>query len=263
MYSNTTHVTDKNGKSKSDGKRRRIGDLAREAGVSRETVHFYLREGLLPPPEKINARVAYFDEGHLARLRLIKRLQQVHLPLSAIKEHLQYVEGRPAEFLNEHFLPRLMEYLNLDGDEVELTVDEVAGQAGLTLEQVGRLEALGVLQPTLVDGLPSYTEADRNAAAAAKTLLDQGVELEDLRFVQRYTNLIEQENGFILHHIILPSMAAGWRDQVSAGRGFQALRTIEAYLRQQINRRHGFANSAIGTIPDPLEDQETPPAHHK
>ena len=258
MHSNTTHISTGDGEITGDGKRIRIGELAQEAGVSRETVHFYLREGLLPPPEKVNARVAYFDEGHLARLRLIKRLQQVHLPLSAIKEHLEYLEGRPAEFLNEHFLPRLLEYLDLDGDEVELTVEEVAEQAGLNLEQVGRLETLGVLQPTLAGGRPSYTEADRNAAAAAKILLDQGVELEDLRFVRRYADLIEQENGFILHHLIYPAMAAGRRDQVSAGKGFQALRTIEAYLRRQINRRHGFANSAIGTIPDPLEDQETP-----
>jgi len=50
----------------------RVGDLAREAGVSRETIHFYLREELLPPAETVNARVSYFDESHLVRLRVIK-----------------------------------------------------------------------------------------------------------------------------------------------------------------------------------------------
>src|SRR5262249_5085093 len=150
--------------------------------------------GLLPPPQKINARVAYFDDGHLARLRLIKSLQQVHLPLSAIREHLEYVKERPPEFVNEHFLPRLQEFLGLNGDETELSRTEIAEQTGLTPAQIARLEALGALQPTTADGQPHYTQADRNAAAAAKTLLEQGVDLEDLRFVRRYAELIEQEN---------------------------------------------------------------------
>lgn len=230
----------------------RIGEFARTAGISRETIHFYLREGLLPPPEKVNARVAYFNEGHLARLRLIKRLQQVHQPLSTIKEHLQYVEGRPTEFIEEHFLPRIIEFLGIDGDEAEISVNEIAEQVGMTFDQVAQLKALGVLQPLIADNKPYYTQADKNAAAAAKMLLDQGVELEDLRFIQRYAEMIEQENGFILHHLILPAVAAGRRDQVSAGRGFQALHSIEAYLRQQIRRKYGLFSSKMGDVADPL-----------
>src|SRR5262245_32430093 len=149
MHSEAIHIANETSQNSSNGQRMRIGELARTAGVSRETIHFYLREGLLPPPQKVNARVAYFDAGHLARLRLIKSLQQVHLPLSSIREHLQYVEGRSAEFLNERFLPRLIEYLGLDGDETEITVAEIAVQTGLTVDQVARLEALGVLQPTI------------------------------------------------------------------------------------------------------------------
>ncbi len=43
----------------------RVGELAREAGVSGETIHFYLREGLLPPADKVNARVS--NAGHPIR----------------------------------------------------------------------------------------------------------------------------------------------------------------------------------------------------
>lgn len=252
MHSDTIHdEEDKN--FLSNGGRMRIRELAKIAGVSRETIHFYLREGLLPPPEKVNTRVAYFDASHLARLRLIKRLQQVHLPLSTIKEHLEYVAGRSPEFLDERFIPRLEEFLDLDGEETELSLNEVAEQAGLTFEQVTRLEALGVLRPTQAGGQAYYTQADRDAAAAAKMLLDQGVAFEDLRFVRRYQELIDQENGFIFHHLILPALAGGRRDQVSAGRGFQALRTIEAYLRRQIRREYGMVSSKMKEIPDPLE----------
>ena len=41
-------------------------------------------------------------------------MQQVHLPLSTIKEHLEYVAGRSPDYLNEHFIPRLEEFLGLE-----------------------------------------------------------------------------------------------------------------------------------------------------
>jgi DNA-binding transcriptional MerR regulator len=253
MYSKTMDNSHKNQVSGNDG-RMRIGQFARSTGVSRETVHFYLREGLLPPPEKVNARVAYFDEGHLARMRLIKRLQQVHLPLASIKEHIQAMEGHSTTEI-ELFIPKLTDYLSIDGDEAELSVDEIVEQTGLTREQIARLEELGVLRPRSADGTLHYTQAERNAAAAAKMLLDQGVELEDLRFLQRHAELIEQEHGFILHHLILPALAAGRRDQVSATRGFQALRTIEAYLRRQFRRQYGMFTYDYDQFPDPLRKQ--------
>lgn len=64
----------------------RMAELASRSGVSRETIHFYLREGLLPKPRKGGRTVAYYDESHLARLQTIRRLrEEKYLPLSVIK----------------------------------------------------------------------------------------------------------------------------------------------------------------------------------
>ena len=256
MHSDTIHNLD-NDQVPGKYQRMRIGEFSRIAGVSRETIHFYLREGLLPPPEKVNARLAYFGAGHLARIRLIKQLKQVHLPLAAIKEHLEYVQGRSVADINEVFIPKLTDFLGIDGDESELGVGEIAEEAGLTRDQIARLEALGVLRPKSADGTLHYTQAERNAAAAVRTLLDQGVKLEDLRFVQRYADLIHQEFGFLLHHLIRPAVAAGRREQVSATRGFQALRTIEAYLQRQFRRQYGMFSHQWDQLPDPLKQQES------
>ena len=112
----------------------RIGELARVSGVRRETIHFYLREGLLPPPDKVNARVAYFDAGHLARLHLIKELQRAHLPLAIIREQLDGFQGLSPEALIDRALPKLIEFLNIDGEEPELSAATVAEHADLTEE---------------------------------------------------------------------------------------------------------------------------------
>ena len=68
----------------------RMAELARRSGVTRETIHFYLREGLLPRPEKGGRTVAYYGEAHLDRLRLIRRLRdEKYLPIAVIRRLLE------------------------------------------------------------------------------------------------------------------------------------------------------------------------------
>jgi DNA-binding transcriptional MerR regulator len=68
----------------------RMAELAARSGVARETIHFYLREGLLPRPEKGGRTVAYYGEEHIARLRLIRRLrEEKYLPIAVIRRLLE------------------------------------------------------------------------------------------------------------------------------------------------------------------------------
>ncbi len=48
----------------------RIDDLAQISGVTVRNIRAYQERGLLPPPER-SGRVAYFDDTHLARLKII------------------------------------------------------------------------------------------------------------------------------------------------------------------------------------------------
>ena len=65
-----------------------LADLARLADVTPRTVRYYVAQGLLPSPEAAGSATRY-GEGHLARLRLIRRLQRDHLPLAEIRSRLE------------------------------------------------------------------------------------------------------------------------------------------------------------------------------
>lgn len=65
-----------------------LADLARLADVTPRTVRYYVAQGLLPSPDAAGPATRY-SEGHLARLRLIRRLQRDHLPLAEIRERLE------------------------------------------------------------------------------------------------------------------------------------------------------------------------------
>jgi DNA-binding transcriptional MerR regulator len=72
----------------------RIDDLARASGTTVRNIRVYQDRGLLAPPRRVG-RVGWYDELHLARLRLIKRLLERGYTFAQIKE-LQgaWEEGR-------------------------------------------------------------------------------------------------------------------------------------------------------------------------
>jgi DNA-binding transcriptional MerR regulator len=64
-----------------------IADLARLSGLNVRTIRYYLAQGLLPASGE-SGPGAHYGKGHLDRLRLTKRLQAQHLPLSEIRRRL-------------------------------------------------------------------------------------------------------------------------------------------------------------------------------
>ncbi len=62
-----------------------IGRLARALGISTATINFYVSEGVLPPPRKLNRTRAAYSERHLRLLRVIRRMQANGYSLALIK----------------------------------------------------------------------------------------------------------------------------------------------------------------------------------
>jgi len=72
----------------------RMRDLEKASGVGRETIRDYIREGLLPEPDKASRNSARYCEVHVARLKAIKRLQEERfLPLAVIRTLLEADDG--------------------------------------------------------------------------------------------------------------------------------------------------------------------------
>ncbi|MCJ7673570.1 MAG: MerR family transcriptional regulator [Sedimentisphaerales bacterium] len=69
-----------------------IGAAAKKAGVSRQSLQYYLMVGLLEPAEVTPTGRRLFDEKNVERIRLINRLNRSGYPLRAIRE--LFMQGR-------------------------------------------------------------------------------------------------------------------------------------------------------------------------
>ena len=80
-----------------------IGQLAELGSVSRRTVHFYVQQGLIDPPEG-RGRGSYYTDRHLDQLQRVLALQREGLPLRRIQAmpeeaQLEAVAGVPGREL--------------------------------------------------------------------------------------------------------------------------------------------------------------------
>lgn len=69
--------------------RMRIGELARQAGVTQRTIRHYESIGLMPPGEREGTGQHYYNRESLERLRKIDQLKKLGLSLDEMREVVQ------------------------------------------------------------------------------------------------------------------------------------------------------------------------------
>ena len=67
----------------------RIGQLAARSGVSRDTIRFYERAGLLPKPRRTATRHRIYDQKSAQQIRFIRRAQDLGLTLDDIRQLIE------------------------------------------------------------------------------------------------------------------------------------------------------------------------------
>ena len=138
----------------------KISELAKAADVPKETIHFYLREGLLPKPRKRGKNVADYDDSYVERIRLIKSLQeQLYLPLALIKKIMRQPQSADRQSLlevrSDYFKPesQLLE-TEVNGSEAYIKA------TGLGARWADKLEQWGLIKPTVKNGQKVFTGGD-------------------------------------------------------------------------------------------------------
>jgi DNA-binding transcriptional MerR regulator len=196
-------------------------DLEERTQVSRESIHFYLREGLLPEPERPKRNVAHYSEEHVVRIRLIKRLQEERfLPLGVIKQMLEQAEGALAGDSGNiaAFELALQSLLGGDVPHPDEPVGAVAERAGLDREDIEALHRAGAVTITEDGSGPALDFRDAAIVAQWGRLLDlgyRGRQGYDAGYLARYAQLMEQL-AEIEVDLFLNAFGATLNDQTAA-----------------------------------------------
>lgn len=124
-----------------------IDELALAVGMTVRTTRYYASLGLLPPPVR-RGRLAYYSTVHLARLELIRALQDHGFTLAAIERYMKRIPGDAS--VEDLAMQRAMLTSWAPGPREELTRRQLEKRAGRKLgdEQLERLVMTGAVAQT-------------------------------------------------------------------------------------------------------------------
>jgi DNA-binding transcriptional MerR regulator len=185
----------------------RVEELAGKAGVSVDTVRFYQKQRLLPPPVR-EGRVAWYTPEHLARMDRVKELRRRGFTLAVIQ---RFLDGE-LDRADEPLAAAVSEAVAPGGDEEFVTAEELAARSGVPLPLIESLAREGLLVPRLHQGEPSYTADDVRIVSAGLRLLQAGLPLAGLLELAR------------THHAAVREVAA------------QAVELFDTAVRQPLRR---------------------------
>jgi DNA-binding transcriptional MerR regulator len=174
----------------------RVEELARRAGVSVDTVRFYQKQRLLPPPER-EGRLAWYTAEHLDRIDRVKDLRRRGFTLAVIRRFLAGELDAADEPLAAAVVAAAASGSGADGPEEEfLTAEELAARSGVPLALIESVVREGLLVPRLRDGEARYTTDDVRIVSAGLRLLQAGLPLPGLLDLARR------------HHVAVRDVAA-------------------------------------------------------
>ncbi len=154
----------------------RVEGLAELSGLSVDTIRFYQKRRLLPPPVR-EGRIAWYGAEHAERLRRVQALQREGFTLSVIRRLLDGdLRSTDASLAAAVSAAGSAE----PGGEEILGVAELAERSGVEPALVARLAAEGLLVPLARDGEPRFTLADVDAVRAGRALVEAGLPPEEL-----------------------------------------------------------------------------------
>ena len=79
----------------------RIGELSKATGVDIETIRFYEKSGLLPPPSRSANGYRDYAQPHLERLAFIRHCRALDMPLADVGLLLQSLHSHDPQQLAE------------------------------------------------------------------------------------------------------------------------------------------------------------------
>ena len=185
----------------SDSEGIKIGEVIKATGVTRATIHHYVKEGLLPQPVKTSRNMALYSRDCVERILLIKGLQHHS------RRSLADVKTLLADASDDEGLRRLQQLLDVEATRAHvsplnpdrpreaLSITQLAERTGFSLDELRKIEKLGLItgknDVDVVESLASLAEAGFTS--------DAGFVPEDaVIYLDALRDLLHKEVGIFL-----------------------------------------------------------------
>lgn len=180
--------------------RYKISEISKQTNVPTSTIRYYVSQGLIPKPEKVNRNMSYYDESCIDKLRAINFLKESRrYPLTIIRNILKRMDqGLSIE--NAEQIENMVFFEQSEEKKTLYTRQEFLEYSGLTSAELKEAEKFELIIPYYEENNKKYYDHEDIGFGrdVIKNFLDlnrDDIKLKDFRFyVELFNRMIEQED---------------------------------------------------------------------
>ena len=229
----------------------KISELERITGVPQSTIRYYVKEGILPQPTKVNKSMAYYDESCVERIALVRELQEKrYYPLSVIRNIISRIDNG----INLSSLLSLEDAIfrsKVEGDQKLLSRKEFLDITGIDKKLLDTGERLNIIIPYNKGGDKPYNQEDVIfAKGIIRGTSELGIDIREISFyVEHGKKIVEEELKL--------------RKKIVAGKNKDENITITATLSEHADELRGYIlrrlfQSKVKEMMEKSKDKKSP-----
>jgi DNA-binding transcriptional MerR regulator len=179
-------------------------ELEKLTNMTRATINFYIKEGLLPVPQKSAKNMAYYDEEFIEKLKVIEKMRNADFTLNQIKRLVNY-DTNTINGFGLQILESVNKLLPFGVDQNQVSISQIK-EIGFSDENINELIDLRIIISTDKSNtmFPAYS---MTVCRFVKYFIDLGVPLTVAKdIVTKLKELADIEKNAFINYIRSPML---------------------------------------------------------
>lgn len=179
-------------------------ELEKLTNMTRATINFYIKEGLLPAPQKSAKNMAYYDEEFIEKLKVIEKMRNADFTLNQIKRLVNY-DTNTINGFGLQILESVNKLLPYGVDQNLVSISQIK-EIGFSDENINELIDLRIIISTDKSNtmFPAYS---MTVCRFVKYFIDLGVPLTVAKdIVTKLKELADIEKNAFINYIRSPML---------------------------------------------------------
>lgn len=179
-------------------------ELEKLTNMTRATINFYIKEGLLPVPQKSAKNMAYYDEEFIEKLKVIEKMRNADFTLNQIKRLVNY-DTNTINGFGLQILESVNKLLPYGVDQNLVSISQIK-EIGFSDENINELIDLRIIISTDKSNtmFPAYS---MTVCRFVKYFIDLGVPLTVAKdVVTKLKELADIEKNAFINYIRSPML---------------------------------------------------------
>jgi DNA-binding transcriptional MerR regulator len=203
-------------------------ELEKLTSMTRATINFYIKEGILPVPQKSAKNMAYYDEEFIGKLKLVEKMREADFTLNQIKKLINSGSGAINDF-GVQVMEAVNQLMPYDMDDPPVSREQIR-DLGFDDGLINNLTDIGIIVPSDASSneFPAYS---LTICRVIRYFVDFGIPLSVAAgIITKLKELADIEKNAFVDYIRKPMLEKGLSAEAQRAEVRKCIENINSLL---------------------------------